>query len=123
MTETDANRQDVPDPGGEFVTCVPWGRWVAILVHRARHQGHKYVRIRRWNKHRKKLCWYPTTRGFTLPAEHCEDLARALVTAAGGTPPTNPPTWLREFHEAYAEGVASGKLKPRRRRATAKGND
>lgn len=81
----------------EFVACVPWGQWRAVTVYRRRHGGRTWVRFRTWNKHRKKLVWYPTKRYFVVPIEHAVDLAGALCAAAGGLSQATP-EWLTEFH-------------------------
>lgn len=80
----------------EFVACVPWGQWRAVTVYRRRHGGRTWVRFRTWNKHRKKLVWYPTKRYFVVPIEHAVPLASALCMAAGGA--SEPlPDWLEHF--------------------------
>ena len=79
-----------------------WGQWVAIMVHVGQHQGHEYVRMRRWNRHRKKDRWYPTRRYFAIPVDHAEGLADVLRAAAHGEPLGNEPDWLDEFREEYA---------------------
>ncbi len=94
--------KSILDRAGVLIACVPWGNWVSILVHLGVHHGHVYIRLRRWNKHRKKRRWYPTGRYFVVPALHAEALAGALQAAARGEPLGDEPDWLDEFREEYA---------------------
>jgi hypothetical protein len=95
-------RQGTFSGDGKFIACVPWGDWVAVLVHRGEHHRLPYIRLRRWNKHRTKRRWYPTRRYFVVHADHADDLAEALHAAARGEPLSDEPAWLDEFAEDYA---------------------
>ena len=81
----------------EFVDAVEWSENRTVLVHRRRHRGREYVRLRTWNRHREKGCWYPSRRFFIIPLERAEDLAWAIISACAGDQ-VEKPDWLVE-HE------------------------
>ncbi len=102
-TTTKKTKQDKPFQGdGEFIACVPWGNWVAVLVHRSEHHRLPYIRLRRWNKHRKKGHWYPTRSYFVIHADHVDGLADALHEAARGEALSDEPEWMETFRQSYA---------------------
>jgi hypothetical protein len=79
------------------------GTWCSVIVELSEHAGRKYIHLRRFNKHRTKLVWYPTQRFFTIPVENAPALAEALCCAAAGSEGKKP-DWLieREKEEAAA---------------------
>ena len=77
----------------QFIAAVPWGKWRAVLVYLRQHGGRQWVRLRTWNKHRKKLVWYPTKRYFVIPIEDADSLASA-IRAAARCNPSPKPDWL-----------------------------
>lgn len=84
----------------EFVDAVPWGESRTVLVYRRKHSWREYVRLRTWDRHREKGCWYPSRRFFTIPLERAEDLAWAIISACAGDQ-FEKPDWLvaREQNE------------------------
>ena len=74
----------------EFVDAVPWGESRTVLVHRRRNGWREYVRLRTWNRHREKGCWYPSRRFFIIPLERAEDLAWAIISACAGDQDEKP---------------------------------
>ncbi len=97
-----AERQRTFSGDGKFIACVPWGEWVAVLVHRAEHHRLPYIRLRRWNRHRTKGHWYPTRRYFVVHADYADDLADALHAAARGEVLSDEPEWMETFRQSYA---------------------
>jgi len=88
-----------------LTATVPWGRWRAVLGHERRHAGRTWLRLRTFNKHRTKGCWYPSPRFFVVPMEHAANLAEAIDSAARGECEIEP-EWFREFEAQYvARGV------------------
>lgn len=83
-----------------LMATVPWGNWRAVLVYERRHAGRTWLRLRTFNKHRKKGCWYPSPRFFVIPMEHAENLAAAIEAAALGNIETEP-EWHPEFQKQY----------------------
>ncbi len=103
MGNTNATkRQSTFSGDGKFIACVPWGPWVAVLVHRAEHHHLPYIRLRRWNRHRTKGHWYPTRRYFVVHADHADDLAEALHAAARDEVLSEEPEWMETFRKSYA---------------------
>ena len=100
-------RQGTFSGDGKFIACVPWGGWVAVLVHRAEHHRLPYIRLRRWNRHRTKGHWYPTRRYFVVHADHAGALADALRAAARGEVLSDEPEWMETFRQSYAAYQAS----------------
>ena len=91
-TSSDA-AQSILRTQDQFVAAVPWGKWRAVLVYLRQHGGRSWVRLRTWNKHRKKLVWYPTKRYFVIPIEDADALANAIKAAARHNPSPKP-DWL-----------------------------
>lgn len=91
-TSSDA-AQSILQTHDQFITAVPWGKWRAVLVYLRQHGGRKWVRLRTWNKHRKKLVWYPSKRFFVIPIEDADSLANAIKAAARNNPSPKP-DWL-----------------------------
>ncbi len=100
----------------EFVACVPWGKWVAILIYKRMHAGRVWLTMRRWNRHRKKLCWYPTKRYFVVPMADASGLATAILSGVNGKFEAKP-DWLVEREEA--ESLIERPRRRPRARATA----
>ena len=91
-TSSDA-AQSILRTHDQFIAAVPWGRWRSVLVYLRQHGGRKWVRLRTWNRHRKKLVWYPTKRYFVIPIENADSLANA-IRAAVRCNPSPKPDWL-----------------------------
>lgn len=83
-----------------LMATVPWGNWRSVLVYERRHAGRTWLRLRTFNKHRTKGCWYPSPRFFVVPMEHAENLAAAIQAAAMGESEPEP-EWYREFERQY----------------------
>jgi hypothetical protein len=92
----------VLDTVDELVAAVPWGRWRSVLVYRREHAGRTWVRLRTFNKHRIKGCWYPSPRFFVVPQKSAADLAKAIEAAASGDRCGETPDWVEEFERQYA---------------------
>lgn len=93
-----------------LMATVPWGNWRAVLVYERRHAGRTWLRLRTFNRHRTKGCWYPSPRFFVVPMEHAENLAAAIQDAACGESKPEP-DWYPDFVRQYDESVAGGKRK------------
>ncbi|MEK6676239.1 MAG: hypothetical protein AABZ47_11380 [Planctomycetota bacterium] len=86
----------------ELVAAVPWGNWRSVLVFRRQHAGRTWVRLRTFNKHRTKGCWYPSPRFFVVPLDCAAGLAAAIETAANGGDCEPEPDWYEDFDKQYA---------------------
>ncbi len=107
----------------EFVDAVPWGETRTVLVYRRKHGWREYVRLRTWNRHREKGCWYPSRRFFIIPLERADDLAGAILSASAGDS-YDKPDWLVEHERAEddqlralgAEGMSAEEVEQIKRR-------
>ena len=90
----------------EFVGVVDLGGWAAIVAEVSAYRGHQYLQLRRWNKHRERMTWYPTRTAFSLPVCFAGDLAKVLA-AAGCGETGQPPDWLDEAAESYRKWKAA----------------
>ncbi len=105
-TTSDA-AQSILQTHDRFIAAVPWGRWRSVLVYRRRHGGRTWIRLRTWNRHRKKLVWYPTKRYFVIPIEDADSLANA-IRAAVRCNPSPKPDWLvrrERLERLHLEGL------------------
>jgi len=100
-TKPEAPPHPVLDTTDQFVTAVPWGRWRSVLVYRRQHAGRTWVRLRTFNKHRTKGCWYLSPRYFVVPLDCASGLAQAINAAATGEHFGPEPDWYRDFEEQY----------------------
>ena len=91
----------------QFVAAVPWTLRRMVLVYLRHHGARTYVRLRTFNRHRTKGCWYPSPRYFVVPQECARDLAMAIAAAASGERFGPEPDWYRDFEKQYATLVAS----------------
>lgn len=85
-----------------LMATVPWGNWRSVLVYRRQHAGRTWLRLRTFNKHRTKGCWYPSPRFFVVPMEYAKNLANAIEAAARGEQEPEP-GWYKEFQSQYVE--------------------
>ena len=91
-----------------FIDSIQWSENRAVLVHRREHGGRTYVRFRTWNRHQEKGVWYPTKRGFIVPAGNAEPLAEALRAGANGVEGAKPDwflAWEREEIERSESAI------------------
>ncbi len=61
----------------------------------------RYVRLRTFNRHRTKYCWYPTKRFYMVPLDCAADLGNAILAAAEGKPFGPQPSWWVAFEQQY----------------------
>lgn len=109
--ETAASPHPILDTTDQLVAAVPWGRWRSVLVYRREHAGRMWVRLRTFNKHRTKGCWYPSPRFFVVPQQSALNLAQAIEAAASGDHCGETPDWVEEFERQYsARYPAKGRL-------------
>jgi len=73
------DQPDVPGTQDTLMATVLWGNWRAVLVYGRRHAGRTWLRLRTFNLHRTKKCWYPSPRFFVVPMENAEDLAKPAL--------------------------------------------
>ena len=81
---------------------MPWGRWQSVIVYRRQHAGRIWLRLRTFNKHRTKGCWYPSPRFFVVPLDCASGLAKAIAAGASGKQFGPKPEWYAEFERQYA---------------------
>ncbi len=84
-----------------FLSAVPWTRNRMALVFLREHGGRRYVRLRTFNRHRVKGCWYPAPRFYMVPIEHAEELGSAIIAAGRGRLPGPMPEWYSDFEKQY----------------------
>ena len=102
MMETQTKPElSIFDTVDEFIGAVPWTRRRMVLVFLRHHGARTFVRLRTFNRHRKKGCWYPSPRYFVVPLECARSLARAIESAAAGKPFGEEPDWYRDFEKQY----------------------
>jgi len=104
MKQADTETTNILETVDEFVACVPWGNWRAVMVYRRQHGGREWVRLRTWNKHRKKQVWYPSKRFFVIPMADAENPADAIRSAATGGS-TDKPDWLVQREQAETKRI------------------
>ncbi len=81
-----------------------------VIVYHRRHAGREYIRLRTFNRHQVKGCWYPAPRFYMVPIEHAEELGSAIIAAGRGRSPGPMPEWYADFEKQY---VAFRKSKAR----------
>lgn len=103
MIEDDYAYPSIFDTVDEFVAAVPWTKNRMVLVFLRHHGGRRYVRLRTFNRHKTKGCWYPSPRYFVIPEECAYALAEAIEAAAGGFAVESPPDWYHDFLKQYEQ--------------------
>ena len=93
----------VLDTVDTFMSAVPWTKNRTVIIYLREHGGRRYIRLRTFNRHQVKGCWYPAPRFFTVPIESAEELGNAIIEAAKGKPFGPEPDWWADFEEQYAE--------------------
>ncbi len=94
-------KQSILETVDEFIAAVPWTKNRMVLIYLRHHGGRSYVRLRTFNRHKTKGCWYPSQRFFVVPQECAKDLAKAIDAAARGERFGPEPDWYRGFEEQY----------------------
>lgn len=84
-----------------FLAAVPWTKNRTVIIYLREHGGRRYVRIRTFNKHKTKGCWYPTKRYYMVPIQSAAALGKAIVAASKGKPFDPQPDWWAEFDKQY----------------------
>ena len=103
LPESHPHHPTILDTVDEFIAAVPWTKNRQVLVFRRTHGGRSYVRLRTFNRHKTKGCWYPTSRCFVVPEECAFDLAEAIQAAAEGDAVDAPPDWFHDFEKQYEQ--------------------
>ena len=110
MKEIDLSRKPaVLDTVDTFLAAVPWMKRRTVIIYLREHAGRRYVRLRTFNKHRVKDCWYPTKRYYMVPIESAERLGQAIVAASKGKPCGPQPEWWADFERQYAALLKEGR--------------
>ena len=111
MREVDFTRKPpVLDTVDTFLAAVPWTKHRTVIIYLREHGGRRYVRLRTFNRHREKGCWYPSPRFYMVPIECAATLGKAIIAAAEGRRLGPEPDWYRDFEKQYA---ALRRAKPR----------
>ena len=85
-----------------LLSAVPWTKNRMVLVFLREHGGRRYVRLRTFNRHRVKGCWYPAPRYFMVPIDRAEELGKAIIAAGRGQSHGPAPEWYADFEKQYA---------------------
>lgn len=59
------------------------------------------IRLRSFNRHKTKGCWYPSSRYFVVPTEEAGNLDDAIRSAVWGDPWGQPPNRWADFEKQY----------------------
>lgn len=95
-----------------FLAAVPWTKRRSAIIYMREHGGRRYVRIRTFNRHRTKGCWYPTKRFYMVPLDCATDLGNAILAAAQGKPFGPQPEWWEDFEKQYAAVPPENSIRP-----------
>ncbi len=86
-----------------FLAAVPWTKRRTVIIYLREHGGRRYVRLRTFNRHREKGCWYPAPRFYTVPIDNAAALGKAIIAASEGRPFGPRPDWWADFEKQYRE--------------------
>ena len=89
----------------ELMGHVEWDRNRQVLVFARTVGDRRFVRMRVFNRHTRKGCYYPAPRAFQVSQECAGELGLAIARAAEGCKSTAPPEWWPEFEEQYPAGA------------------
>jgi hypothetical protein len=78
-----------------------------VVIHRSRHKGREYIRIRTWQHNREKGYSYPTKRGFVVPVMNAENFIDGVIAALDGEG-GDQPDWLAAFEEEQERRKRAG---------------
>ena len=84
-----------------FMAAVPWTKNRMVIVYHRLHAGREYIRLRTFNRHQVKGCWYPAPRFYMVPIEHAEQLGQAIMAAGRGRSHGPMPEWYADFEKQY----------------------
>ncbi len=98
----ETNERSIIGPAiDHFRAAVPWTKNRMVIVYHRRHAGREYIRMRTFNRHQVKGCWYPAPRFYMVPIDHAEELGNAII-AAGRDRSSGPmPEWVADFEKQY----------------------
>ena len=85
-----------------FAAAVPWTKNRMVIVYHRCHAGREYIRLRTFNRHQVKGCWYPAPRFYMVPIEHAKELGSAIIAAGRGQSRGPAPEWYADFEKQYA---------------------
>ena len=95
-------RQSIIGPAiDQFRAAVPWTKNRMVIVYHRRHAGRDYIRVRTFNRHQVKGCWYPAPRFYMVPIVHAEELGSAIIAAGRGQSRGPVPEWYADFEKQY----------------------
>ena len=102
MKNNEANARSIIGPAvDKFMAAVPWTKNRMVIIYHRLHAGREYVRLRTFNRHRIKGCWYPAPRFYMVPIEHAEQLGNAIIAASHGRSRDPAPEWYADFEKQY----------------------
>ncbi len=104
MSKNDeANGRSIIGPAvDQFMAAVPWTKNRMVIIYHRRHAGRNYIRLRTFNRHQVKGCWYPAPRFYMVPIAHAEELGSAIIAASRGQSRGPAPEWWADFEKQYA---------------------
>ena len=98
----ETNERSIIGPAvDEFRAAVPWTKNRMVIVYHRRHAGREYIRMRTFNRHQVKGCWYPAPRFYMVPIDHAEELGHTIIAAGRCRSPGPMPEWYADFEKQY----------------------
>lgn len=102
LNNDETNQRSIIGPAvDEFRAAIPWTKNRMVIVYHRLHAGREYIRLRTFNRHQVKGCWYPAPRFYMVPIEHAEELGRAIIAAGRSQSRGSAPEWYADFEKQY----------------------
>ena len=67
-----------------MIPTVAWMKNRTVIVYHRLLVDRRYIRLRTFNRHQVRGCWYPPRRFYMVPIESAPTLAKAIEAAAEG---------------------------------------
>ncbi len=84
----------------KFMAAIPWTKDRMVIIYHRLHAGKEYIRLRTFNRHQVKGCWYPAQRFYMVPLASSEQLGNAIIAAGRGQGGPMP-EWYPDFEKQY----------------------
>ena len=111
MSKDATNKKSIIGPAiDKFMGAVEWTKNRMVIVYYRVHAGKEYIRLRTFNRHQVKGCWYPAPRFYMVPLDRAAELGKAIIAASEGRTIGRQPEWWADFEKQYA-GFAGRRTK------------